>query len=126
MRLSVNHLVRLHLAMSTTCTILYTLALEKRLKHRFYFSYIHKSFFYSTYLQFVPSIKFLKQYLKVINIFNSKILDSHIDYLNDIFEYLNYKKKKTNKSLGKKWKTLALDALSEELRKGKPGLHPVW
>ena len=83
MRLSVNHLVRLHLAMSTTCTILYTLALE-----------IHKSFFYSTYLQFVPSIKFLKQYLKVINIFNSKILDSHIDYLNDIFEYLNYKKKK--------------------------------
>lgn len=102
MRLSVNDLVRLHLAMSTTCTILYTLALEKkRLKHRVYFSYIHKSFSYSTYLQFVLSIKFLKQFLKIINIFNSKILDSHIDYLNDIFEYLNYQKK-TNKPLGQK------------------------
>lgn len=109
MRLSVNDLVRLHLAMSTTCTILYTLALDKkRLKHRFYFSYIHKSFSYSTYLQFVLSIKFLKQFLKIINIFNSKILDSHIDYLNDIFEYLNYQKKKLINHWGRNEKPLHL------------------
>lgn len=81
---------------------------KKRLKHRFYFSYIHKSFSYSTYLQFVLSIKFLKQFLKIINIFNSKILDSHIDYLNDIFEYLNYQKKKLINHWGRNEKPLHL------------------
>lgn len=104
-RLSVYNLVRLHLTVSTKHTVLYGLSIEKVILNRFYFCYILKSLSsQSIYVQFVPGIISFKQYLKIINIFNSEILNPEIDLYgdpDDVFEVLILKKQI---SLGQKMK----------------------
>lgn len=108
-RLSVYNLVRLHLTVSTKHTVLYGLSIEKVILNRFYFCYILKSLSsQSIYVQLVPGITSFKQYLKIINIFNSEILNPEIDLYGDpdnVFEVLILKKQI---SLGQKMKNLFL------------------